>query len=60
MPKFDNENFPERESKPRSEQRDASVLSGTEVGGATPVPVGRYAGPQAEIGLISVIVETDL
>lgn len=58
MPKSDNEKFSERESRPSSEERDTPVLSGTEVGGATPVPVGRYAGPQAEIGLISVIVET--
>lgn len=58
MPKSDNEKFSERESRSSSEQRDTPVLSGAEVGAATPVPVGRYAGPQAEIGLISVIVET--
>ena len=58
MAKFDHENSSGRESKASSEQRDAPVLSGTEVGGATPVPVGGFAGPQAEIGLISVIVQT--
>ena len=58
MPNSDNENFMEAESKPSSEQRDAPVLSGAEVGGATPVPVGSYAFPQAEVGIISAIVET--
>jgi hypothetical protein len=58
MPKSDNENFSERESKPSSEQRDTPVLSGAEVGAATPVSVGRYAFPQAEVGLISLIFET--
>ena len=58
MPKSDNENFSERESKASIEQRDTPVLSGAEVGGATPVPVSKYAFPQAEVGLISIIVET--
>jgi hypothetical protein len=58
MPKSDNENFSEYESKPISEQRDTSVLSGAEVGGATPVPVGRYSGGQGEKALMSVVVET--
>jgi hypothetical protein len=58
MPKSDNGNFSEGESTPSSEKRDTPVLSGAEVGGATPVPVSKYAFPQAEVGLISVIFET--
>jgi hypothetical protein len=58
MPQSDNENFSERESKASIEQRDTPVLSGAEVRGATPVPVSKYAFPQAEVGLISIIVET--
>lgn len=58
MPKSDGENFSELESKPNSVQGDTPVLSGAEVGGATPVPVSKYAFPQVEVGVISIIVET--
>ena len=46
----------ESESKPPAEASGSPVLSGLEVRAATPVPVGRYAGPQAEIGLFFIIV----
>ena len=58
MPKSDNDRAAEPESKPNTELPDAPILSGFEVEAATPVPVGRYTGGQAEIGAVSVAVNT--
>ena len=52
QPKPDNKNF-------SSEQRNAPVLTGSEVRGATPVRVSNWSF-DAEIGLISVIAATVL
>ena len=41
-----------------SSERNASVLTGAEVRGASPVPVNRYQADKTIIALVSAIVET--
>jgi hypothetical protein len=56
-PDSDNGNLSGNESRPNSE-RNIPVLSGTEVRGASPVPVGRYQADKTLMALVQVIFET--
>ena len=55
-PNSADKNSPERESGPTS-AGDAPVLSGTEIRGASPVPLNKYS-VDAEVALGATIVET--
>jgi hypothetical protein len=56
-PNSDDRNSLEPESRPSSE-RDAPVLTGAEVRGASPVPLGKYHEYETTSALVSIIVET--
>jgi hypothetical protein len=55
-PSSDNKNPSEYDSAP-SGSDDAPILTGTEIGGANPVPVNNYS-VDAEIAIGSIIVQT--